>query len=60
MIKYMRSRERGITKPKATTSMDYHTMVENTRTQREEWKKTAKLEDMDFKTHTRNSSVSQS
>jgi len=52
----MRSRERGILKPKATTSMDYHTMVENTRGQREEWKKTAKLEDMDFKN--RNSSVS--
>ena len=53
----MRSRERGITKPKATTSMQYHTMVENTRELRDTWKKTAKLEDMDFKNHTRNRSV---
>jgi hypothetical protein len=52
MLKYMRKRDRGIPKPKATTSMDYSDMVEKTRAQREEWKKTSKLEDMDFKSRT--------
>lgn len=56
----MRTRERGIQKPVPSTSMDYSTMVENTRKRREEWKKTAKLEDMDFKNYTRTCSVSQS
>jgi len=53
MLKYMKTRLRGISKPKATTSMDYATMCENTRTERNTWKETAKLEDMDFKNHKR-------
>jgi len=52
----MKSGVRGISKPKAATSMDYNTMVEETRKQRETWKKTAKLSDIEFKN--RNSSVS--
>jgi hypothetical protein len=49
MLKYMRTRERGISKPKATISMDYNTMVEKARRERREWKKTARLGDSDFK-----------
>lgn len=52
MLKYMTTQGRGIEKPKASTSMDYNTMVENTRNERREWKKTARLEDVDFKNRT--------
>lgn len=40
MLKYMRTRVRGVSKPKPTLTMAYETMVDNTRNEREEWKKT--------------------
>jgi hypothetical protein len=51
----MRTRERGISKPIPTQTIDYSILHKNSKLQRNEWKKTKTLSDIDF--NYRNASV---